>query len=178
MTFKSTKTLNFIKWNLCNCSPQTKSKAYLSLARPILEYASYTWDSHYNNHIISIEKIQRWALHWIFNDYNYSHSVTTMLQNLSWPTFQYHRKWMHLSLLYKSINHLTTLKIPNYFTHIYTSTRIHHQRSNFTNIRTNSYMNSYFPRTIREWNALPLNIIKSPSLNLFQHQLDFISNNH
>jgi len=62
--------LNFIKWNLCNCSLQTKSKAYLSLVWPILKYASSTWDPHYNNHIISIEKIQRRALRWIFNDYN------------------------------------------------------------------------------------------------------------
>jgi len=109
----------------------------------------------------------------------YRHSVTTMLQNLSRPTLQYRRKRMCLSLLYKSINHLTALKIPNYFTPIYASTRIHHQRSyNFANIRTDSYMNSYFPRTIREWNALPLNIIESSSLNLFQHQLDLISINH
>jgi len=88
-------------------------------------------------------------------------------------------KRMYLSLLYKSINHLTALKVPNYFTPIYTSTRIYHQRSyNFANIRTDSYMNSYFPQTIREWNALPLNIIELLSLNLFQHQLDFISINH
>ena len=34
---------------LCNCSLQTKSKAYVSLVQPILEYAmaSSTWNPHY-----------------------------------------------------------------------------------------------------------------------------------
>ena len=28
-----------------------------------------TWDPHYGDHIVSIEKIQRQALRWIFNEY-------------------------------------------------------------------------------------------------------------
>ena len=33
-------------------------------------------------------------------------------------------------------------------------------------------MNSFFPRTIREWNDLPQHVIDSNSLDLFQEQLD------
>ena len=134
---------------------QTKSRAFTSLVRPTLEYANSVWDPHHSNHIASIEKIQRRALRWTFNDYNFSHSVTTMLQSLNWPTLQHRRKRMHLTLLYKSINGLLALKIPNYFTAISTNTRIHHHQSyHFTHIRTDAYMNSFFPRTIREWNVL------------------------
>ena len=159
-------TLNFVKRNLCNCSQQTKSRAYTSLVRPTLEYASSVWDPHHNNHIASIEKIQRRALRWTFNDYNFSHSVTTMLQSLNWPTLQHRRKRMHLTLLYKSINGLLALKIPNYFTAISTNTRVHHHQSyHFTHIRTDAYMNSFFPRTIREWNDLPQHVIDSNSLS-------------
>jgi len=98
---------------------------HASLVRPSLEYASSVWDAHHNNHIASTEKIQRRAVRWIFNDYNYSHSVTTMLQNLNWPTLQYRHKRMCLTLLYKSISGLLALKIPSYFTPTYTITRIH-----------------------------------------------------
>ena len=64
-------------------------------------------------------------------------------------TLQYRRKRMRLSLLYKCINNLIALKIPHYFTLNPTLSRIHHQLSyNFSNIRTDSYINSYFPRTI------------------------------
>ena len=130
---------------------------------------SLTVYSHHNNHIASIEKIQRRALRWIFNDYNFSHSVTTMLQSLNWLTLQHHRKRIHLTLLYKSINGLLALKIPNYFTSI---TRIHHHQSYyFTHIRTDAYMNSFFPRIIREWNDLPQHVIDSNSLDLFQEHL-------
>ena len=118
ITSKATRTLNFVKQNLCNCSQQTKSRAYTSLVRPTLEYASSMWDPYHNNHIASIEKIQRRALRWIFDDYNYNHSVTTMLQSLNWPTLQHRRKRMRLILLYKSINGLLALKIPYRFPQI------------------------------------------------------------
>ena len=45
-------------------------------------------------------------------------SVTTMLQSLNWPTLQQRHKRMRFTLLYKSINGLLALKIPNYFTTI------------------------------------------------------------
>ena len=41
---KSTKVLNFIKRNLYNCLPDTKRTAYLTLVRPIMEYAAPVWD--------------------------------------------------------------------------------------------------------------------------------------
>ena len=40
ITAKATRVLNFIKRNLYNCSKEIKPKAYLTLVRPILEYAS------------------------------------------------------------------------------------------------------------------------------------------
>ena len=41
---KSTKVLNFIKRNLYNCPADTKRTAYLTLVRPIMEYAAPVWD--------------------------------------------------------------------------------------------------------------------------------------
>jgi len=98
-----------------------------------------------------------------------------MLQNLDWPTFQHHHKRKRIILLYKSINGLIALNIPNYFMPISTNTRIrHHQTYHFTYIKTNAYMNSYFPKTIREWNSLPNQIIDCDSIDLFQENLDTV----
>ena len=85
ITSKGTKMLNFIKRNLSKCSSSIKSRAYFSLVRPSLEYASSVWDPHYNNHILTIEKVQRRAVRWTLNDYNYCSSVSAMLQDLNWP---------------------------------------------------------------------------------------------
>ena len=59
---RSTKVLNFIKRNLYNsCLPNTKRIAYLTLVRPIMEYATSVWDPYYNTDIYKLEKVQRRA---------------------------------------------------------------------------------------------------------------------
>ena len=67
---KSTKVLNFIKLNLYNCPPDTKRTAYLTLVRPIMEYAAPVWDPYYNVDIYKLEKVQRRATRWIQSDYS------------------------------------------------------------------------------------------------------------
>ena len=108
---KATRVLNFIKCNLYNCS---KSKAYLTLVRPILEYASSVWDPHLIKDSDQIEKEQRTAAHWVTSDYGWSSSVTVMLNNLSWPTPSLHHKISKLQIFYKAIHNLTALPIPDY----------------------------------------------------------------
>ena len=44
---KATRMLNFIKRDLSKCSCTTKSTAYTTLVRPILEYATEVWDPHH-----------------------------------------------------------------------------------------------------------------------------------
>ena len=59
LAVKASKVLNFIKRNLSNCSSETKASAYLSLVRPIMEYASCVWDPHESVNIQALEKVQR-----------------------------------------------------------------------------------------------------------------------
>ena len=60
-------------------SKEIKSKAYLTLVRPILEYASSVWDPHLIKDSDQIEKVQRAAARWVTSDYSWSSSVTVML---------------------------------------------------------------------------------------------------
>ena len=76
--------------------------SYLSLVRPSLEYASSIWDPYYKIHDLTIEKVQRRAACWTLGNYDYHSSVTAMIQDLDWPTLQYHQKRARLSLFYKS----------------------------------------------------------------------------
>ena len=122
---------------------------------------------------LTIEKVQRRAIRWTLNNYNYYSSVTTMLQNLNWPTLQYRRQRARLSLFYKSLNNLTALEIPPYYTPNNHSSRLHHQLSYIhPYARTNTYMYSFFLRTIKEWNSLPTRVVTSTTLPAFQAQLD------
>ena len=110
--------LNFIKPNLYNCSKEIKSKAYLTLVHPILEYTSSVWDPQLIKYSDQIEKVQRAAAHWVTSDSSWSSSVTVMLNNLNWPTLLLHHKISKLQIFCKSIYNLTALPIPDYFLHV------------------------------------------------------------
>ena len=58
---KATKTLNFLKRNLSNCSRKVKELAYLTMVRPQMEYASAVWDPYYDSQIQQLEKVQHRA---------------------------------------------------------------------------------------------------------------------
>ena len=99
---------------------------YLTLVRPILEYASPVWDPHLIKDSDQIEKVQRAAsaARWVILDYSWSSSVTTMLNNLNWPTLSLCRKISKLQIFYKAaIHNLTALPIPDYFLHVSRFTR-------------------------------------------------------
>ena len=59
LALKASKILNFIKCNLSTSSSETKASAYLSLVRPLMEYASCVWDPHQAVNIQALEKVQR-----------------------------------------------------------------------------------------------------------------------
>ena len=165
---KATRMLNFIRRNLYNCSKEIKSRAYLTLVRPILEYASPVWDPHLVKDRDQIEKVQRAAARWVSSDYRWSSSVTSMLNLLSWPTLHLRRKISKLQIFYKAIHTLTALPIPDYFNHVTRFTRNYHSLHYILpSSNSDSYKFSFFPSTIQAWNNLPTSVTESDSMQLF-----------
>ena len=123
---KASRTLNFIKRNLSKCSSQFKESAYLTMVRPQLEYASDVWDPHYVGDIMDLEKVQRRAARWVLNDYGLFSSVSSMLNQLSWPTLQSRHKLSRLHTLHKVFYHQLSLSIPPYYLSAIRSTRQYH----------------------------------------------------
>jgi len=145
-----------------------KSRAPLSLVHPILEYASTVWDPYTIKDSDQLEKVQRSAAQWVCSNYDWKYSVTSLLENLQWPTLEHRRKVANLITLYKSIYNLTALKIPPYYSITTRSTRRCHDMHNvLPTLSTDSYKFSYFPFKISDWNNLPTKIIESNCLELF-----------
>ena len=111
---KATRTLNFLKRNLSNCSRKVKESAYLTMVRPQMEYASAVWHAQHNSLIQQLEKVQRRAARWIFNDYSIFSSVSAMLIELSWLSLQTRHKISRLQILHKILNHQLDIFIPSY----------------------------------------------------------------
>ena len=128
--------------------------------RPILEYACSAWDPYLATHIHSIEMVQRRAARFIFNDYGRESSVTKMMCELKLATLVRRRKAFRLSLLFKIDSGLIPLSLPENVTRKLIQGRNDNGKS-FVHIpsRTNPFFNSFYVRTIRDWNDLPGNIV-------------------
>ena len=59
ITHKANQTLGFLRRNLKINSVALKTKAYRTLVRPTLEYASIVWDPYTQTDILKLEMIQR-----------------------------------------------------------------------------------------------------------------------
>ena len=170
---KSNKTLGFIRRNLWFCPRDVKSLAYTTLVRPQLEYAVCAWDPHKITQINKLEGIQRKAARFCCGDYSRQSSVTQMLSNLKWNTLESRRQKNRLAMLYKIQHNMVSINADTYLSY---STERRTRKINTAQIkipfaRTDTYKNSFFPKTIRNWNNLENPIVNSASLESFKRAL-------
>ena len=85
---KPISVLGILQRNLSSCDRSVKASSYLSLVRPIVEYATVAWSPHTNKGIGCIESIQCRAACFVNSDYSHYSSVSSMLTDLNWPSLQ------------------------------------------------------------------------------------------
>ena len=169
---KATRMLNFLKCHLTKCSTDIKTSAYLLLVRPLMEYPCVVWDPHYIVQITLLEKDQRRAARWVHSDYNYQSSISTMLEQLNWLPLAKRRKQQRLNIFYQITHDMTGLFLPDYYHFATTHTRQHHPfHLMIPSTSTTAYMTSFFLKTIREWNALPMPLIEMDNLTKFSEAI-------
>ncbi len=83
---KGNRALGFIKRNIRTSYQAVKEKAYNTLVRPTMEYASSVWSPHQKELIKSLEMVQRRAARYVLHAYDWKDSVTEMLKILKWET--------------------------------------------------------------------------------------------
>ena len=165
---KANKSLGFIRRNIKTNNTNTKTLAYQTLVRPILEYACQVWDPHLACEISKLESVQRRAARYVTNRFHNTSSVTNMLHELKWDSLQQRRCKSRLTMLYKMSNDLIDISHSDY---LIPSTLSHHATGTHF-IRPYSMTNyqkfSFFPRTIGQWNFLPPSIKLSNNLENFK----------
>ena len=161
-------TTRFLKRNLRMHSRPIKESAYFTYVRPKAEYASAAWDPHTKTNIHKVEMIQRNAARWTLGKDGRRHreeSVTQMLSVLGWRSLEQRRADTRLNLLYKIQNSIVKITNPDLrpITGMLHST-YPHRLVNFRKY-TASQFNSFFPRTVRQWNDLdPSVALATPEL--------------
>ena len=93
---KANNTISFLKRNINISNKSIKEKAYVSLVRPTLEYASSVWDPYQQNDIHRLEMVQRRAARYVTNRYHNTSSVSSMIEQLEWTTLEERRKHSRL----------------------------------------------------------------------------------
>ena len=167
---RATSVLSFLRRNLKGCPTDLKLTAYKSLIRSTLEYASTVWDPHLVKDTKALEAVQRKSARFIMNDYTRDSSVTTMLHSLDLPSLADRRKDARLIMLYKIINDLIAIKPTEYLIPNTRQTRSTHgyiqQRCN-----TTALQHSFFPRTVKDWNAIPSETKIATDIETFKSRL-------
>lgn len=156
LTAKANRTLGFLRRNLRNCPRQLRQLAYFSLVRSRLEYAATIWDPHLAKDITRVEAVQRRAARFVMNDHKRCSSVSTMLKTLDWNQLDIRRKNGRLTFLKKIISGRVAVNPSDYLTEGVTRTRtVNSQKYKHYSAKTLVFKNSFFPRTIPEWNKTP-----------------------
>ena len=175
ITGKANKILNLLRRHLYNCSTEVKSRAFTSLVRPHLEYASSVWDAYFKQDINQLEKVQRKDARFVCGKYQYTESVTSMLTELDWKPLQQRRKNRRLTNFYKVINQLTPVIILDYIQTPIRFTRTHDQALVQLPANYEQYKNSFIPRTIRDWNSLPPELVHVKTVDEFSSRLQLLT---
>ena len=165
--------------------------AYIALVRSILEYGAVVWDPYQSRDIIAVEKVQRQAARFIKNDYKsrFEGRVTSMLEDLKLPILQQRRLETRLVMLYKVVRGMVpAINADEFLIPIRNKRNIKPRvQSDFqtTNIvekfstnhsecfkipdsHTEQYRNSFFVRTVSEWNQLEESHIRAETVNSFR----------
>ena len=164
---KADSTLGFLRRNLRISNEQTKSAAYFSMVKPIIEYCSTV-----KEYVSKVEMVQRRAARYVTNRYRNTNSVTSMLDHLDWESLEARRAKTQLAMLFKIIHGLVDIPAEDYLLPASTRTRSQHSLK-FLQIPVSSdyYKFSFFPRTISRSNSLPANVAEAPGLVSFKREL-------
>ena len=155
---KGNSTLGFIRRNVTTTSEEVKSLAYKQLVRPVLEYASSAWDALTQTQETSLEAVQRRAARLVcgIRRTDRKTSVSGLVQRLGWEKLDERRKSRRLQLfrqMHFSENNTITRHIQKASHH---SSRKHCQQYFLPHVRTQHHQRSFFMKTAKDWNALPL----------------------
>ena len=164
---KANSTLGMLKRNIKVGCRATKSAAYQALVRPHLEYSSCVWDpppisdKRTKGLADKVEGVQRRAARWCFNKYRRWPeviSVSNLVKQLNWPLLTHRRLVARLALMYKMSTGMSNMAYRSLLVpHPYALRELHGMA--YVEIDRLPvklyYANSFFPRTVEQWNALP-----------------------
>ena len=171
---KAARSVGFLRRNLCACPEEVRARMYTTLVRPIMEYAGAVWDPYQARHTDKLERVQKQAARSVTNNYSSREegSMTAMLDHLGWEPLAVRRARARATLLYKIINNVVEVEFSQTIHQVDARTRGATRGSlRQIQVKTDTYQNSFLPRTITTWNNIPSEIKAAATVESSQSSL-------
>ena len=170
----ASKSLNILHKLMHKLDRKTLETIYLTFIRPKLEYASPVWSDLSIQDKTKLENCQIKAAQ-IVTGAKRRTSHTNLYNEVSWPKLEERRRFNNLNLMHK----ITHTHEPEYLfellpTTVNSSTSYNlRNKDNFKQhqCKTEKYKNSFFPSTIKIWNALTDSIKNEDNNDRFKREL-------
>ena len=134
-------------------------------------YFTADWSPYSKLQINQVEKVQRTAARWTCRRWRNTSSVGEMLDELEWPSLEARRDQSSLLLFHKIHSGAVSIEKDKYLTPARSlkSTRSSHS-AQYRRYQTYSdaLKNSFFPRTIPQWNSLSPSAVNSQTAEEFR----------
>ena len=123
--------------------------------------------------IQKLEQVQRRAARFVTNNYAKAPgTVTDIINQLNWESLERRRQTSRLSLFYKIHYGLVDITASQYMTPYQRNSRhFHHLAYQIPHSSTDYIKYSFFPRTIVEWNSLPVHVVSADTAIAFRAAL-------
>ena len=152
---------------------KTLVNLYKTMVRPVIEYACAVYDNLNLYETVRLERIQRNAALIVTGAFTRT-ATDKLLEDLGWNSLADRRKFYRMSTMYKITHDLT----PNYLKRLLPMPNVNRTRYNLRNIqdltlvhsKKQYHAKSFFPKSVREWNQLPIDLRNSPSITTFKNQ--------
>ena len=146
------------------------------MTRSSLDYCAAVWDPYVGKHIKALEKVNRRAARVVYNRRWRDRSVspTGLLKELQWPSLEARRYQQRMCLMYK-ISHGKIAVPPTHLVLKASRQRRGHNRQ-YREIKRkgtiDNVRNSFYNRSIPQWNILPANTVEASDIDAFRSGLN------
>ena len=128
--------------------------------------------------ITKLEMVQCKYARFIFNNFQCTSSVSTMLNHQQWPSLQERRAQYKVVMVYRCVNNLVDILLTYYHAAPVATLRGHTQKYVIPFARTLAFQQSFFPDSIGLWNLLPQETVGCATLDQFWRDVQHIQLRH
>ena len=176
---KATILGNIILHTFSPSNTHLLTQLYKTYIRPIVEYNTCTWSPHLDKDIKQVESVQRSFTSRLCKRGNIKYnSYNDRLKILKLETLKSRRTKFDLIMLYKIINKIVDVDFDKMFELSSLggyALRRHSLHLNRVSSQSECHKNFFSNRVIGDWNALPENVVTSPTLSIFKRKLSLLN---